>query len=53
MTPITILTPSYNQAQYIRATIDSVLSQDFTDLEYFVVDGGSTDGTVDISQVLQ
>ncbi|MBK8020940.1 MAG: glycosyltransferase [Chloroflexi bacterium] len=48
MTPITILTPSYNQAQYIRATIDSVLGQDFPDFEYLVVDGGSTDGTVDI-----
>lgn len=48
MTPITILTPSFNQAQYIRATIDSVLSQDFPDFEYLVVDGGSNDGTVDI-----
>ncbi|MBL8132611.1 MAG: glycosyltransferase [Anaerolineae bacterium] len=48
MPPITILTPSYNQAQYIRATIDSVLSQDYADFEYLVIDGGSTDGTVDI-----
>lgn len=45
---ISIVTPSYNQAQFIRATIDSVLSQDYPNLEYFVMDGGSTDGTVEI-----
>lgn len=45
---ISIVTPSYNQAQFIRATIDSVLSQDYPYLEYFVMDAGSTDGTVDI-----
>lgn len=47
---ISIVTPSYNQARYIRTTIDSVLSQDYPNLEYFVVDGGSTDGTVEILQ---
>jgi len=45
---ISIVTPSYNQAQFIRATIDSVLSQDYPNLEYFVMDGGSTDSTVEI-----
>ncbi len=50
ITKVSLVTPSYNHAHFIRATIESVLSQDFPNLEYIVVDGASTDGTKAIVQ---
>lgn len=45
---IGIVTPSYNQGRFIRETIDSVLGQQYPKLDYWVIDGGSSDNTRDI-----
>jgi len=50
---LSIITPSYNQAPYVEATVRSVLDQDYPQVEYVVIDGASTDGTPEVLRRLE
>jgi glycosyltransferase involved in cell wall biosynthesis len=50
---VSIVTPTYNMGRFLAETMESVLSQDYPNIEYFVFDGGSSDNTVEVLRAME
>ncbi|MEW6436063.1 MAG: glycosyltransferase family 2 protein [Pseudomonadota bacterium] len=49
---VSVLLPTFNSARYLTEAVNSILHQTFSDLELIILDGGSSDGTIEIAQIL-
>lgn len=53
MIKVSIITTTYNSAETVASTIESVLSQTYSNIEYWIIDGNSSDGTLEIIKIMK